>query len=105
MLDEQLAIAKANVKLNDSTLRIVNLQYDAGMLLYWPMQQTESAATRLPLQLIPQFECVAITTSRENALRIFNRRRIARAKYQETPAIRSDHVFLQIWVGRSACGD
>ncbi len=32
MLDEQLAIAKENVTLNDSTLRIINLQYDAGQV-------------------------------------------------------------------------
>jgi multidrug efflux system outer membrane protein len=30
MLDAQLHIAQNNVKLNDSTLRIIKLQYDAG---------------------------------------------------------------------------
>ncbi|MDB5110005.1 MAG: transporter [Mucilaginibacter sp.] len=67
MLDEQLAIAKANVKLNDSTLRIVNLQYDAGQVTLLAVQQTK-AQQQAAAALVPQFE--QNITIQENALRI-----------------------------------
>jgi len=67
MLDAQLNIAKANVRLNDSTLRIVNLQYDAGQVTLLAVQQTR-AQQQAAAELIPQFEQnIAI---QENALRI-----------------------------------
>lgn len=65
MLDAQLAVAKKNAALNDSTLQIVKLQYDAGQVTELALQQTE--AQRLAaVQLIPQFEqAIAV---QENAL-------------------------------------
>jgi multidrug efflux system outer membrane protein len=67
MLDAQLTIAQKNVKLNDSTLTIVKLQYDAGQVTQLAVEQTQ-AQEQAALQLIPQFEQnVAI---QENALRI-----------------------------------
>lgn len=67
MLDAQLAIAQKNVKLNDSTLQIIRLQYNAGQVSSLAVQQAE--AQRLAAaQLVPQFEQnIAI---QENALRI-----------------------------------
>lgn len=67
MLDEQLSIAQKNVKLNDSTLRIIKLQYDAGQVTSLAVQQAD--AQRLAAaQLVPEFEQnIAI---QENALRI-----------------------------------
>jgi NodT family efflux transporter outer membrane factor (OMF) lipoprotein len=67
MLDAQLVIAQKNVKLNDSTLRIIKLQYDAGQVTSLAVQQTE-AQRQAAEQLVPQFEQnIAI---QENALRI-----------------------------------
>jgi multidrug efflux system outer membrane protein len=67
MLDEQLNIAQKNVKLNDSTLRIIRLQYDAGQVTSLAVQQAE--AQRLAAaQLVPQFE--QNISIQENALRI-----------------------------------
>jgi len=67
MLDEQLNIAQSNVKLNDSTLRIVRLQYDAGQATLLAVQQTQ-AQQQSAAELVPQFEqSIAI---QENALRI-----------------------------------
>lgn len=67
MLDAQLAIARKNLKLNDSTLRIIRLQFDAGQVTSLAVQQAEAqqlAAGRL----IPQFEQdIAI---QENAISI-----------------------------------
>lgn len=67
MLDAQLDIAKKNVKLNDSTLRIIRLQYDAGQVTLLAVQQAE-AQQQSAAQLVPQFERnVAV---QENALSI-----------------------------------
>ena len=67
MLDAQLDIAKKNVKLNDSTLRIIRLQYDAGQVTLLAVQQSE-AQQQAAAQLVPQFERnVAV---QENALSI-----------------------------------
>jgi multidrug efflux system outer membrane protein len=67
MLDAQLDIAKKNVKLNDSTLRIIRLQYDAGQVTLLAVQQAE-AQQQAAAQLVPQFERnVAV---QENALSI-----------------------------------
>jgi multidrug efflux system outer membrane protein len=67
MLDEQLNIAERNVKLNDSTLRIIRLQFDAGQVSSLAVQQAE--AQRLAAsQLVPVFE--QNITIQENALRI-----------------------------------
>jgi multidrug efflux system outer membrane protein len=67
MLDEQIAIAQSNVKLNDSTLRIIRLQYDAGQVTYLAVQQAE-AQQQAAAELVPQFE--QNITIQENALRI-----------------------------------
>lgn len=67
MLDEQLAVAKSNVLLNDSTLRIIKLQYSSGQVTSLAVQQAE--AQRLTAAgLVPQFE--QEITIQENALSI-----------------------------------
>jgi len=66
MLDAQLDIAQKNVKLNDSTLRIIRLQYDAGQVTLLAVQQAE-AQEQAAAQLVPQFE--QNITIQENALR------------------------------------
>ncbi len=67
MLDAQMQIAKSNVRLNDSTLRIIRLQYDAGQVTLLAVQQQE-AQLQSAAQLIPQFEQnIAV---QEDALRI-----------------------------------
>ena len=67
MLDEQLAIAQKNLALNDSTLRIIQLQYNAGQVTSLAIQQAQ-AQQQAAAQLVPQFEQdIAL---QENALRI-----------------------------------
>jgi NodT family efflux transporter outer membrane factor (OMF) lipoprotein len=69
MLDEQLAVAESNLRLNDSTLRIIRLQYDAGQVTLVAVQQAE--AQRLTAaQLVPLIE--QDMTVQENALRILS---------------------------------
>jgi outer membrane protein, multidrug efflux system len=67
MLDAQLDIAHKNVLLNDSTLRIIRLQYDAGQVTSLAVQQAE-AQEQAAAQLVPQFE--QNISIQENALRI-----------------------------------
>lgn len=67
MLNAQLEIAKANVRLSDSTLAIVNLQYKAGQANLLAVQQT-SAQLQAAASLVPQFEQNIIL--QQNALRI-----------------------------------
>jgi len=55
MLDAQLAIARKNVELNDSTLQIIRLQFNAGQVSSLAVQQAQ-AQQQLAAQLIPQFE-------------------------------------------------
>ncbi len=67
MLDAQVAIAQKNIALNDSTLRIIRLQYDAGQVTALAIQQAE-AQQLTAAALIPQLEQnIAI---QENALSI-----------------------------------
>jgi multidrug efflux system outer membrane protein len=67
MLDAQLNIAQKNVKLNDSTLRIIRLQFDAGQVTQLAVQQAE-AQQLSAAQLVPGFERdIAI---QENAIKI-----------------------------------
>jgi multidrug efflux system outer membrane protein len=55
MLDAQIGVAKKNVLLNDSTIRMIKLQYNAGQVTGLAVQQVE--AQRLAaLQLVPQLE-------------------------------------------------
>jgi len=55
MLKEQLKVAQRNLDLNDSTLRIVELQYKAGQVTSLAVRQTE-AQKLLAASLIPQLE-------------------------------------------------
>jgi len=55
MLDTQLAIAKKNLTLNDSTLFVINLQYEYGQVTSLAQQQAEAQQT-IAAQLIPQLE-------------------------------------------------
>lgn len=67
MLDAQLAIARKNLQLSDSTLRIIQLQSVAGQVTSLAVQQAE--AQRLTaVQLIPQLE--EQITLQENALSV-----------------------------------
>ena len=67
MLDAQLEIARKNLKLNDSTLRIINLQFDAGQVTSLAIQQAEAQQLNAA-QLIPRLEQnVAL---QENALSV-----------------------------------
>lgn len=66
MLDAQLEVARRNLQLTDSTLRIVQLQYDAGKTTSLAIQQTKTQLLSAR-SLIPQLEReVAI---QENSLR------------------------------------
>lgn len=67
MLDAQLAISQKNIALNDSTLRIIRLQFDAGQVTSLAIQQAE-AQQLTAAALVPQLEKnIAI---QENALSI-----------------------------------
>jgi len=67
MMDAQLAIAQKNIALNDSTLRIIRLQYDAGQVTALAVQQAE-AQQLTAAALVPQLEKnIAV---QENALSI-----------------------------------
>ena len=67
LLDAQIQIAKRNLALNDSTLTIVKLQYEAGQVTSLAVQQTE--ALRLEAaQLVPALE--QEINIQENALSI-----------------------------------
>jgi len=67
MMDAQLAVAQKNLALNDSTLRIIHMQFDAGQVTSLAIQQAE-AQQLVAAQLVPQLEQnIAI---QENALRI-----------------------------------
>lgn len=67
MLDEQLAIANKNVLLNDSTLNIIKLQYNAGQVTALGVQQAE-AQRLVAVQLIPLLQ--QEVTIQENALSV-----------------------------------
>ncbi len=67
MLDEQVRIARRNLSLNDSTLAIVRLQFNAGQVTALAIQQTE-AQRLVAAQLIPKLE--QEINIQENALSI-----------------------------------
>ena len=67
MLDAQLAIARRNLSLNDSTLQIIRLQYQAGQVTALAIQQAE-AQQQVAAALIPQLEQSVLL--QENALSI-----------------------------------
>jgi multidrug efflux system outer membrane protein len=67
MLDAQLDIARKNLKLNDSTSKIIQLKYDAGQVTSLAIQQSEAQQLNAA-QLIPLLEQnIAI---QENALSV-----------------------------------
>lgn len=67
MLDVQVAIAKKNLLLNDSTLNIIQLQYNAGEVTALAVQQA-TAQRLVAAELVPQLEQeIAI---QENALSV-----------------------------------
>jgi multidrug efflux system outer membrane protein len=55
MMDAQIAIAKKNLALSDSTLRIVKLQFDAGQVSSLAIQQAK-AQQLVSAQLIPKLQ-------------------------------------------------
>lgn len=66
-LDAQIEVAKRNLSLNDSTLRMIKLQFDAGEITALALQQTESQRL-LAASMIPELEKDIVI--QENALRI-----------------------------------
>lgn len=67
MLDAQIEVAKRNVRLNDSTRRMIELQFDAGEITALAIQQTESQRL-LAASLVPELEKeIAV---QENSLRM-----------------------------------
>jgi len=71
MLDDQLAIAKKNLALNDSTLQIIRLQFNAGDVTALGIQQAE-AQRLVAAELVPQIEQSILL--QENALSILTGR-------------------------------
>lgn len=67
MLDEQLDIARRNLRLNDSTLKIIKLLLQAGQVSSLAVQQAE-AQQLAAAGLVPEFE--QNITIQENALRV-----------------------------------
>ncbi|MGN7204621.1 efflux transporter outer membrane subunit [Pedobacter sp. SAFR-022] len=67
MMDAQMNVAKRNLQLSDSTLRIIKMQYDAGQVTSLAIQQAE-AQQLVAAQLIPQLE--QAITIQENALSV-----------------------------------
>ncbi|QMW04952.1 TolC family protein [Spirosoma foliorum] len=67
MLDAQLEIAQKNLALTDSTVEIINLQFNAGQVTSVAVQQAE-ALQLTTAQLIPKLELQIIL--QENALRV-----------------------------------
>jgi NodT family efflux transporter outer membrane factor (OMF) lipoprotein len=67
MLDTQLAIAKKNLALNDTTLNIIRLQFNSGQVTSLAIQQAE-AQRQVAAGLVPQLE--QYIALQENALSI-----------------------------------
>lgn len=67
MLDAKIEVAKRNVQLNDSTLDMIELQYEAGEITALAIQQTESQRL-IAASLVPELEKEIVL--QENALRI-----------------------------------
>lgn len=66
-LDAQIEVAKRNLRLNDSTLRMIKLQFEAGEITALALQQTESQRL-VAASLIPDLENAIVI--QENALRL-----------------------------------
>jgi outer membrane protein, multidrug efflux system len=69
MLDEQLAIAKKNIILNDSTISIMRLQFTAGQVTSLAVQQAE-AQQLTAAALVPELEQNIVL--QENAISILS---------------------------------
>lgn len=67
MLDAQLGVAKKNLALNENTVRIVKMQFDAGQVSSLAVQQTEAQRLRAA-QIVPMLEKEIII--QENGLSI-----------------------------------
>ena len=67
MMDAQLGIARKTLALNDSTLQMIRMQFDAGQVSSLAIQQAE-AQQLVAAQLIPQLEQNVVL--QENALKI-----------------------------------
>ncbi|SEI51883.1 efflux transporter, outer membrane factor (OMF) lipoprotein, NodT family [Dyadobacter sp. SG02] len=67
MLDEQLAVAGKNESLNDSTLRMIRLQFENGQVSSLAVQQAQAQLNAVQ-QLIPGLE--QLVAVQENALRV-----------------------------------
>jgi len=65
MLDAQLQVAKSNVELNDHTLKMIKMQFDAGQVTSLAIQQAEAQQLKAT-QLIPQIN--SEINIQENAL-------------------------------------
>lgn len=66
-LDAQIEVAKRNLRLNDSTLRMIKLQFKAGEITALALQQTESQRL-VAASMVPDLEKEIII--QENALRV-----------------------------------
>jgi HAE1 family hydrophobic/amphiphilic exporter-1 len=71
MLDAQMAIARRNLSLNDSTLQIIRLQFNAGQATALGVEQSE-AQEKVAAALVPQLEQEELL--QENALSILSGR-------------------------------
>ncbi|MDC8104993.1 TolC family protein [Chryseobacterium sp. B21-037] len=69
MLDEQLKIAQRNILLNESTVKMMNLQFESGKVTSLAVEQAE-AQLLATQKLIPELEQYII--EQENALRILS---------------------------------
>jgi outer membrane protein, multidrug efflux system len=69
MLDAQIEIAKRNLALNDSTLAIIRLQYEAGQVTALAIQQA-SAQRMVAMQFIPALQ--QAVTLQENLLSVLS---------------------------------
>jgi HAE1 family hydrophobic/amphiphilic exporter-1 len=89
MLDAQLEIARANLALNDSTLRIIRLQFNSGDVTALGVQQAE-AQEMTAAELIPQLQQSILL--QEDALSILTGRlpdAIARGRKLDEIAVRA----------------
>ena len=94
MLDKQLSIARRNVILTDTLVRMMRLQKTAGQVTELAVQQTE-VQQQTALKLIPQLE--QQITIQENAIRILSG--LLPAPVQRTANIDSAYVWDSLSTG------
>ncbi|WP_231388302.1 efflux transporter outer membrane subunit [Sphingobacterium hungaricum] len=94
MLDAQIEVAKRNLILNDSTLRMIRLQFEAGEITALAIQQTESQRL-IAASLIPELEKeVAI---QENAIQVLTGEfpnNVTRSQYIDTMMFTTQEISL-----------